>query len=90
MNHVDALHSSEDAAAAHNAPVFVPAHHQEDTFEAVEYSYPSITQGNPGDDSLHVTYTYSEHVKRRAIRYKRVTEEWVMAGGDVAEVPGVW
>ncbi|KAK3237625.1 hypothetical protein CYMTET_52313 [Cymbomonas tetramitiformis] len=42
----------------------------------LEYSYPSIQQGENGE--LHISYTWSSKDKRRVcIRYIRITEDWI-------------
>jgi predicted neuraminidase len=41
----------------------------------LEYTYPSVVQTPDGD--IHITYTWSSSRRRVAIRYVRITEEWV-------------
>jgi hypothetical protein len=47
-----------------------------DAFRRLEYSYPSVL-ATP-DGWVHITFTWSQTPCRRcAIRYHRITEEWV-------------
>ena len=39
-----------------------------------EFSYPTIREDKAHDGVIHVSYTF----KREAIKYSRVSEEWIM------------
>jgi predicted neuraminidase len=46
--------------------------------ERLSGSYPAIIQGN--DETLHVTYTYTDNISGKAIKHAHFNEEWIIEG----------
>lgn len=64
-----------DVQAGPTPPAFLPA-------EALEYSYPSITQ--TPDDSIHMAFTF----RRETIKYVTFDEEWITQGQTIGLFTG--
>lgn len=54
----------------------------------LDYTYPSIVQ--TPDGAIHITYTWSSKRIRAAIRYVRITEEWIKLGYEWGSTRGVY
>eukprot|EP00873_Tetraselmis_striata_P013908 jgi/Tetstr1/434172/TSEL_023283.t1 len=62
---------------------------EEDFHAKHEYSYPSVVQSPDG--LVHITYTWSQDPCRRcAIRYHRISEEWVKGSWAWGSTKGVY
>ena len=64
-----------DVQAGSTPPTFLPA-------EALEYSYPSITQ--TPDESIHLAFTF----RRETIKYVTFHEEWITQGQTIGLFTG--
>lgn len=61
----------------------------QDRFDGrLDYTYPSIVQTLEGH--IHISYSWSEHRRRAAIRYARVDEDWIKGSYKWGATRGVY